>query len=83
MAQRELEELEVDRAELEQLRQELSNYFCEDDTTFKLEECLKIFNTFCEKFAKAIEVRWEAQSSIRGVKVLKSRNSTRDQSSFC
>ena len=56
-AQRELQEMEVDKTELEQVRKELANYFAEDESSFKLEECLKIFNTFCEKFTKAIEVR--------------------------
>ena len=41
--------------EVEELRLELATYFCEDSTSFKLEEAIKIFNTFCEKFKKAIE----------------------------
>ena len=49
-------ELEQDLTELENLRVELANYFCEDKTTFKLEECIKIFSTFCEKFQKAKQV---------------------------
>ena len=46
----------MDLVELEELRLELATYFCEDDKTFKLEECIKIFHTFCEKFKKAIQV---------------------------
>ena len=56
MAQGEMVEPEEDMAELENLRKELADYFCEDKTTFKLEECIKIFSTFCEKFQKAKQV---------------------------
>ncbi len=55
-AQDEMGTLEMDLTELEELRVELASYFCEDDTAFKLEECIKIFQTFCDKFKKAIQV---------------------------
>ena len=48
--------MEKDFAEMEGIRVELAEYFCEDTNTFKLEECLKTFNTFCQKFKKAIQV---------------------------
>lgn len=51
-----MEELEQDLEELEKLREELADYFCEDSVTFKLEECLKTFSTFCLKFNKALQV---------------------------
>ena len=41
---------------VEELRGELAEYFCEDATTFKLEECILTFKIFCEKFKKAITV---------------------------
>lgn len=56
MAQGEMAELEQDLEELEKYRVELSDYFCEDQTAFKLEECLKIFSSFCDKFNKAMQV---------------------------
>jgi hypothetical protein len=56
LAKEEMEELTVDLKEMEELRLELAKFFCEDDTTFKLDECIKIFNAFCEKFKKAIQV---------------------------
>lgn len=32
----------------------LSDFFCEDPGTFKIEECFKIFHGFCVKFKQAI-----------------------------
>lgn len=55
-AQSEVSELEEDLKDLEALRLDLAVYFCEDETTFKLEESLRIFSTFVDKFVKAIEV---------------------------
>nr|KAG5693718.1 hypothetical protein BaRGS_002101 [Batillaria attramentaria] len=51
----EVEELEEDLKDIEDLRQELATFFCEDQTSFKIEECFKILQTFCERFKKAIE----------------------------
>jgi len=56
MAQSDMETLNVDERELEDLRLDLAVYFCEDEKTFRLDECISIFNTFCQKFIKAIDV---------------------------
>ena len=48
-------ELTEDLKEMEELRKELADYFCEDTSTFKLEDTIKIFHTFCEKFKKALD----------------------------
>ena len=50
-----MEELDEDLEEMEYLRKDLADYFCEDVGTFKLEDTIKIFHTFCEKFKKALE----------------------------
>ena len=55
-AKLEMEEIQKELEGLETLRLDLASYFCEDDSTFKLEDCLQIFSTFIEKFVKAIEV---------------------------
>ncbi len=55
-AKEETQELELDLKELDDISADLSTYFCEEDKTFKLDDCIKIFNTFCEKFKKAIQV---------------------------
>ncbi|XP_076315984.1 uncharacterized protein LOC143228640 isoform X2 [Tachypleus tridentatus] len=40
---------------LEIVREDLADFLCEDRTTFKLEECFKVFQKFCHKFKTAIE----------------------------
>ena len=39
--------------EIEKLRKDLAEFLCEDASTFKLEECFKIFHTFGAKFTQA------------------------------
>lgn len=56
-ASEEMSELEVDLAELESLRRQLADYFCEDERTFKLDDCIKLFAGFFESFIKASQVR--------------------------
>ena len=48
-------ELEEDLQETEELKKELAEYFCEDVSTFRLEDTIKVFYSFCEKFKKALE----------------------------
>ena len=38
---------------IDKLRKDLAEFLCEDASTFKLEECFKIFHTFGAKFAQA------------------------------
>ena len=49
-------ELETDVAELESLRRQLADYFCEDERTFKMDDCIKLFAKFFESFIKASQV---------------------------
>ena len=53
----ELEDFDHDLQQMEEARESLALYFCEDSKSFKLEECLNIFKTFFLKFSKAIKVR--------------------------
>ena len=46
--------LQQDMEELESVRKSLADFFCEDASTFKLEECFKVFHSFCIKFKVAI-----------------------------
>ena len=55
-AKADLEILAADEIELEELRRELATYYCEDETIFKLDACISVFNTFCQRFFKADEV---------------------------
>lgn len=55
---------------VEILRLQLTEFFCEDPSTFRLEECFKIFQTFCEKFRQAVQENerrrlQEEQATIR------------------
>lgn len=58
--QRAVERLKEADDEVEGMRmssQALMEFFCEDDSTFKLEEACKIFNLFCQRFQRAVQVR--------------------------
>lgn len=41
--------------ELDVLRTQLAEFFCEDAGSFKIEECFKVFYNFCEKFKQAVK----------------------------
>lgn len=49
-------EMENDIQELQSVSDSVAEYFCEDPSKFKLDECCSIFNSFCEKFLRAIQV---------------------------
>ena len=52
-AKKEMYNLKEDLKDMESLRLELADFFCEDEKTFKLEECFKTLQTFCDRFNKA------------------------------
>ena len=54
-ATEDLQEFDGDLERMEETRESLALYFCEDPKSFKLEECLSVFKTFFAKFAKAIK----------------------------
>lgn len=37
--------------------QALVEFFCEDDSTFKLEEACRVIHMFCLRFQRAVQVR--------------------------
>ena len=53
---KEVEAVEQKLKRLSQLKQDLAEYFCEDESKFKLEDLLLIFKTFCNHLDKAKEV---------------------------
>lgn len=55
MAESKLTEIGVAIKEVEALRLQLAEFFCEDSATFQLEECFKIFQNFCSKFRSAVK----------------------------
>ncbi|XP_032401662.1 FH2 domain-containing protein 1 [Xiphophorus hellerii] len=50
-----LEEVETHFEELQAVSDSVAEYFCEDSKTFKLEECCSIFNSFCQRFIRAVQ----------------------------
>ncbi|KAF4526912.1 hypothetical protein B566_EDAN008355 [Ephemera danica] len=54
IAQQEVTALKRDMNDLEDVKKELADFFCEDLSSFKLEECFKILHSFCLKFRQAV-----------------------------
>ncbi|XP_021704346.1 serine/arginine repetitive matrix protein 2 isoform X3 [Aedes aegypti] len=54
-AERDIMMLQRALKELEAMRLQLADFFCEDLGTFKMEECFKTFHNFCEKFGQAVK----------------------------
>lgn len=70
MAESKVEMLQRGMKEVEAVRLQLSEFFCEDPNSFKLEECFKIFQNFCDKFKQAVNENerrrlQEEQATIR------------------
>ncbi|CAG9793175.1 unnamed protein product [Diatraea saccharalis] len=54
VAEQEVAALNKDMEEVESMRKQLAEFFCEDPVSFKLEECFKTFASFCSKFRSAV-----------------------------
>ncbi|KAK4881741.1 hypothetical protein RN001_005060 [Aquatica leii] len=54
MAEREVTNLQRDMKQLESVRRQLAEFFCEDVNGFKLEECFRIFHGVYIKFRQAV-----------------------------
>lgn len=54
MAERDVANLQRDMGQLENVRRRLTEFFCEDINSFKLEECFRIFHGFYCKFKQAV-----------------------------
>ncbi|XP_026797516.3 FH2 domain containing 3 [Pangasianodon hypophthalmus] len=65
MATSQLADVEASLRELDSISHSVAEYFCEDPATFKLEECCKIFHSFCEKFEKAVLENTEREAVER------------------
>jgi len=64
-AESELKQLELDQIELEELRQQLASYFCEDVVTFRLDDCISMINTFTQQFIRAVDVRQSSSPTVQ------------------
>ncbi|XP_069065274.1 excretory canal abnormal protein 6-like isoform X2 [Pleurodeles waltl] len=60
-AENQLEEVQREMEAMRASRQQLLEFLCEDEETFKLEECCQIFSTFCDKFLKAVQENKERE----------------------
>ncbi|KAL5291519.1 FHDC1 family protein [Megaselia abdita] len=54
-AESEVNILQSGMKQVDAIRVKLAEFYCEDPVTFKMEECLKIFQNFCEKFKQAVK----------------------------
>ncbi|CAB3224740.1 unnamed protein product [Arctia plantaginis] len=54
IAEQEVSALNKDMEEVESVRKQLAEFFCEDPVSFKLEECFKLFMWFLCKFRAAV-----------------------------
>uniref|UniRef100_A0A669EWV6 FH2 domain containing 3 n=1 Tax=Oreochromis niloticus TaxID=8128 RepID=A0A669EWV6_ORENI len=54
-AEAKLAEVESSLQELKSVSNAVAEYFCEDPSTFKLEECCSIFHSFCKRFDTAVQ----------------------------
>lgn len=57
VAEERLKEAEDEVESMRMSSQALAEFFCEDESTFKLEEACKVFSLFCHRFQKAVQVR--------------------------
>lgn len=57
VAEERLREAEDEVESMRMSSQALAEFFCEDESTFKLEEACRVFNVFCHRFQKAIQVK--------------------------
>ena len=56
-------ELKEGLANIQQLSSKLATHFCEEESKFKLEECLQTFKAFCEKIEQCQKVTLYSGSS--------------------
>lgn len=56
-AEERLKEAEDEMEGMRMSSQALVEFFCEDDSTFKLEEACRVFHSFCHRFQRAVQVR--------------------------
>uniref|UniRef100_A0A3B4H9Y4 FH2 domain-containing protein 1-like n=1 Tax=Pundamilia nyererei TaxID=303518 RepID=A0A3B4H9Y4_9CICH len=64
-AEAKLAEVESSLQELKSVSNAVAEYFCEDPSTFKLEECCSIFHSFCKRFDTAVQENREREEAER------------------
>lgn len=61
VAEERLKEAEDEVEGMRMSSQALVEFFCEDDSTFKLEEACRVFHSFCYRFQKAVQENAERE----------------------
>ena len=51
-----MHKLESSMKQVEALRAELAGYYCEDESTFQLDDAFRVIRAFCDKLQKAVKV---------------------------
>lgn len=57
VAEERLKEAEDEVESMRMSSQALAEFFCEDESMFKLEEACRVFSLFCLRFQKAVQVK--------------------------
>ncbi|XP_040190888.1 FH2 domain-containing protein 1-like, partial [Rana temporaria] len=55
-AEEQLRDVQREVEDLRSWKRTLVDFLCEDEETFRMEECCKIFSCFCQKFQTAVKV---------------------------
>ena len=55
-AEKEMESLDEGLQKISELTKQLVNYFCENEKSFKIEECISNLNTFCDRVKQCQKV---------------------------
>lgn len=63
-----LEVQKITEHKLDQLREKVANFFCEDPVQFKLEECFRIFVSFVQRFKVAVDENRKRMENIEKIK---------------
>ncbi|XP_022257866.1 FH2 domain-containing protein 1-like isoform X2 [Limulus polyphemus] len=78
-ALKQLEKLDCGLKELRVKASKLAKHFCEDPNVFKVEECLSLFNNFCEKLKSAQKENEERRKQEERMKQLKQQRLTQQK----
>ena len=61
-----IEALEAQTARISELSKSIVEHFCEDERSFNIEECIRLFATFCAKVREAVRVGTDHARSFGG-----------------
>lgn len=62
-----MEALDKGLQKIADLTKQLVNYFCENEKSFKIEECISNLNTFCDRVKQCQKVKLSTMSNYKYV----------------